>query len=155
RNRDGGDIGIEDLQRQVGAGESAGNRNADMLQVVDGKPAAGDDHGTVALAHAAAAAHQQVIALDVGIGVKADGGYVEEGFVLRSPVECLDVTQSVREPESGNANLAGGHAVEHESVVGVGTVRDGNIKGRGGNSADVDMRWLRGQAEILSERERD
>src|SRR6185437_9188973 len=77
RNRDGGDIRIEDLQREVGARKDAGNRHADMLQVVDGKLAPGNNHGAVALAHAATASHQQVIALHVRIGVKADGGYVE------------------------------------------------------------------------------
>ena len=89
--------------------------------------AGGDDHGAVALAHAAAAAHQRVVLLQVGVGVEADGGDVEESFVAGAAVEGLDVAQGVGEAVAGDADLVGGQAIEHEGVIGVGTVGDGDF----------------------------
>ena len=59
--------------------------------------------------------------------MEADGGYVEKGFVQGAPVEGLDVAQSVGEAVAGDADLVGGQAIEHEGVIGVGTVGDGDI----------------------------
>ena len=106
------------------------------LQVLERQRLAGDDHGAVALAHAAAAAHQRVVLLQVRVGVEADGGYVEEGLALGAEVEGLDVAQRVREPVAGDADLVGGQAIEHKGVIGVGTVGDGDVEhlGRAGGS---------------------
>ena len=67
--------------------------------------AAGDDHGAVALAHAAAATHQRVVLLHVGIGVKADGGDVVEGLFAGAAVEGLDIAKRMRKAIAGDANL--------------------------------------------------
>ena len=86
-----------------------------------------DDHGAVALADGAAAGHQGVVVLQVGIGVEGDGGDVVEGFVDGALVEGLDVGESVGELVAGDADFVGGEAVEHEGVVGVGTVGDADF----------------------------
>ncbi len=121
------DLGIEDLERQVGGGQGAGNGDLDVRQIVWRQRLAGDDHGAVALAHAAAAAHQRVVLLQVGVGVEADGGHVEEGLVQGAAVEGLDVAQGVGKAVAGDAHLVGGQAIEHEGVVGVGAMGDGDI----------------------------
>ena len=87
----------------------------------------GDDHGAVALADAASATHQRVAALHIRIGVKADGGDVEERFVLGAAVQGLDVAKGVREPVAGDANLVGSQAVKHEGIVRVRTMCNGDI----------------------------
>jgi len=60
--------------------------------------------------------------------VEADGGYVEEGLVLRAEVEGLDVAEGVRKLVAGDADLVGSQAIEHEGVIGVGTVGDGDVE---------------------------
>ncbi len=86
--------------------------------------AGGDDHRAVAFADAAAAGHEGVLLLQVGVGVEGDGGDIVEGFVDGAVVEGLDVGEGVVELEAGDADLIGGQAVEHEGVVGVRAVGD-------------------------------
>ena len=94
----------------------------------------GDDHGAVALADAAAATHERVVVLEVGVGVEADGGDVVEGFIAGAAVEGFDVAEGVGEAIAGDADLVGGQAIEHEGVIGVGTMGDGDIDETGGFS---------------------
>ena len=143
-NGDGLKLRIEDFERQVGRGERAGDGDLDAAQLLGCQRLAGDDHGSVAFAHAAAAAHQRVVLLQVGVGVEADGGYVEEGLILGSQVEGLDVAQSVGEFVAGDANLVGGQSIEHESVIGVGTVCDGDLS-RLGRASDCGIRLTHGE----------
>ena len=56
--------------------------------------------------------------------MKADGGNVEESLVDGAMVEGLDIGEGVDEFEAGDTDFAGGEAVEHEGVVGIGTVGD-------------------------------
>src|SRR5208337_3961530 len=129
---DGLDGGIEDFEGEIGGGERAGDGDFDAAQILGGERAGGDDHGTVALADAAAAAHQSVVVLEVGVGVEADGGDVVESVVAGAQVEGLDVGEGVSEAIAGDADLVGGQAVKHEGVIGVGTVGDGDIDEGGG-----------------------
>ena len=96
-----------------------------------GELAAGDDHRAVAFADAAAAGHQGVVVLQVGIGVEGDGGDVVEGLVDGAVVEGLDVGEGVGELEAGDSDLVGGEAVEHEGVVGVGAMGDADLSNGG------------------------
>ncbi len=115
---DGGfDLRSEELEGEVCGGERAGDGDARLLDLVEGLLAAGDDHGAVALANAAAAGHEGVLLLEVGVGVEGDRGDVVEGFVDGAVVERFDVRQGVGELVAGDADLVGGQAVEHEGVV--------------------------------------
>ena len=102
------DLGAEELEREKGGGERSGDGDARLLQVVERELARGDDHGAISLSDRAAAGHQCVGLLHVGISVEADGGDIVEGIV--------------GELEAGNAHLVGGEAVEHEGIVGVRAV---------------------------------
>src|ERR1700733_7393843 len=88
---DGLVLGGEELEREVGGGEGAGDRDARLLDVVERELARGDDHGTVAFADAAAAGHECVFVLQVGISMEGDGGDVVEGLVDGAVIEGLDV----------------------------------------------------------------
>jgi hypothetical protein len=134
----GADLGVEDFEREIGGGQGAGNGDFDAAQILGRQRLAGDDHGAVALADAAAATHQRVVLLQVRVGVEADGGDVEEGLVLGAAVEGLDVAQGVGEAVAGDADLVGGQAIEHEGVIGVGTVGDGDLDIRPGPASG---RW--------------
>ena len=100
---DGLDGGIEDFEREIGGGEGAGDGDLDAAEVFRVEGLGGDDHGAVALADAAAAAHQRVVVLEVGIGVEADGGDVVKGFVAGADVEGLDVAEGVVEAIADDA----------------------------------------------------
>src|ERR1035437_1062585 len=132
---------IEDFQGQIGGGEGAGDGDLDFAQVLEVERATGDDHGAVALTNAAAAAHQGVVLLQVGVGVEADGGDVEEGLLLGAAVEGLDVAEGVREPVARDADLVGGQAIEHEGVIGVGTMGDGDVE-LGGKAFYCGTLWV-------------
>jgi hypothetical protein len=124
---DGFDGGVKDFEGEIGGGEGAGDGDFDAAQILGCERLGGDDHGAVALADAAAATHERVVFLQVGVGVEADGGDVVEGFFAGALVEGLDVAEGVGEAIAGDADLVGGQAVEHEGVVGVGTMGDGDI----------------------------
>jgi hypothetical protein len=64
-----------------------------LLDVGERELARGDDHGAVAFADRAAAGHQGVVVLQVGIGVEGDGGDVVEGSLM---ARWLRVSMSVR-----------------------------------------------------------
>ena len=123
---------IEDFEGEIGGSKGAGNGNFETTQIGRRNGAAGDDHGSVALSHAAAAAHERVVLLEIGVGVKADGGDVVKGFVLGALVEGLDIAESVGKAIAGDADLIGGQAIEHKGVVGVWAMCDGDIERSGG-----------------------
>ena len=62
--------GREQFERQVGGGELAGHRDFLLLDFVLREGPRGNEHGTITVAHAAAARHQRVVFLNVGKGVK-------------------------------------------------------------------------------------
>ena len=132
------ELWIEDFECEVGGGEGAGDSYFDFAQVFRGDWLAGDDHGAVSLADAAAATHERVALLEVGIGVKADGGDVEEGFVLGAAVQGLDIAEGMSEAIAGHAHLIGGEAIKHEGVIGVGAMGDGYVDDAGW-SCDVGL----------------
>src|SRR6202023_2540138 len=61
--------GREQFERQVGGGELPGHRDFPALDFVLCEGPRGNDHGTITVAHAAAARHQRVVFLNVGKGV--------------------------------------------------------------------------------------
>ena len=122
----GGDVGREQLERQVGGGQRSGHRDGAAADLIEGDVARGDDHRPVTLAHAAAARHQRILVLEIGIGVERDRRDVVEA-VHGFAVQGLDVAKRVSELHPGHANLVGRHAVEHEGVIGVGTMSDGDF----------------------------
>ena len=126
----GFDLRVEDFQRKVRSCQGAGNGDFDPAQVIVRDRPKGDDHRAVALSDAAATAHQCVVVLHVGVSVKADGGDIVKSIVLSSAIERFNVAQGVGELVSGHADLVCGKSVEHEGIVGVGTVRDGDINCR-------------------------
>ena len=120
-----------DFEGEIGSGEGTGDGDFDAAEILGGEGLRGDNHGAVALADAAAATHERVVVLEVGVGVETDGGDVVEGFFAGALVEGFNVAESVGEAIARDADLVGGEAVEHEGVIGVGTVGDGNIDGAG------------------------
>jgi len=123
-NSDGLHVGAEELQGKIGRGESSGDGDACLLDLVVRELARRYHHGAVPLAHRTAACHQGVGLLQVGIGVEADGGDIVKGVVDGALVQRLDVGERVRELEAGNTHLVSGEAIEHEGVVGVRAVGD-------------------------------
>ena len=92
-------------------------------QIRDGQRLAGYDHRTVAVAHAAATRQQGVLVEQVRVGVEADGRNLQ--FAAQRPaVERFNVLQFVTELKVAGVELVVGEGVEHEGVVGVGTVTD-------------------------------
>ncbi len=130
-NGDGFDGRIEDFEREIGGREGTGNSNLDAAEILQGNPVAGDDHGTVPFADAAATAHQRVVLLDVGVSVEADGADIVEGLFACAAVEGLDIAKRVRKAIAGDANFIRRQAVEHEGIVGVGAMGDGDFQWHG------------------------
>src|ERR1700757_57983 len=64
--------------------------------------------------------------LNVGIGVEGDRSDVVNAFLCLA-VQGFDIAERMGEAESRDAHLVGREPVEHERVVGVGTVRDGDF----------------------------
>ena len=64
------DAGRKQFERQVGGGEFAGHCDFLALDIVRSEGTGGDEHGTIAVAHAAAARHQRILFLNVGKGVE-------------------------------------------------------------------------------------
>ncbi len=100
------------------------------------------------------AGHDAVVVLQVGVGVKADGGDVKEGFVDGAVVEGFDVGEGVDELEAGDANFVGGEAVEHEGVVGVGAVGDLDLLYCGTHGVAVLQKAGAGETKRKATRER-
>src|SRR6202023_4385011 len=61
--------GREQFERQVGGGEFAGHRDFPAFDFVLREGPGGNEHGTIAVPHAAAARHQRVVFLNVGKSV--------------------------------------------------------------------------------------
>ena len=132
---EGHDLGLdsrrEKPQRQVSGGQRARDRNLLVLDFARGKSLRGHDHGAIAVADAASAGQQSIVVLNVGIGVERDGGHVIHAVAFpRLLIQSLNVAKRVGEAQPGDAHLVGGQRIEHESVVGVGTVRDADFTGR-------------------------
>ena len=117
------DAGSEQVERQVSGGQGAGDRDALSLDFILRERAGRDDHRAVSLADAAAAGHQRVFVLHVGIGVEGNRADIVDAF-LGFLVECLDVAKRVGETQAGGTDFVRGQGVEHERVIGVGAVRD-------------------------------
>src|SRR5208282_771389 len=67
--------------------------------------------------------------------MKTDGRDIVEGLFAGAAVQGLDVRKRVGEAIAGDANLIRRQAVEHEGVVGVRAMGDGDFDWRGGDGA--------------------
>ena len=86
----------------------------------------GDNHRAVAFADAAARRQQSVVVLNVGERVKRDCGQVVNTFHCFA-IQRLDVAEGVCEAQARYADFVGRQPVEHEGIVGVGAVGDGDL----------------------------
>ena len=119
RHGDGFDVGLEELQRQIGSGERAGNGDFAALEVVFLDRMRRDHDRAVALAEARAAIEQQVLVGDKCVAVEADRRDVV-GLVARRVVQRLDVAEDVIELHARQADFARGQGIKHEGIVTVG-----------------------------------
>ena len=105
-----------------------------MLDVGDRVGAWGYDHRAITVSDAAAAGQQSVVILNIRIGVKRDRGDVVDA--LHGPaVQRFNITERMREAQSGHANLVGGESVKHECIIGVGAVSNRDFANVGGLNA--------------------
>src|SRR5438093_4306575 len=70
-------IGQQQSQSQIGSGQSAWNSDRGSPQVRDREWVLGHDHGTIFVAHAAAAGQERAFVEEISVGMNADGGYVQ------------------------------------------------------------------------------
>src|SRR5271157_5870488 len=122
RDDHGFDLGSKEFEGEIGGGEFSGYGDASALNIVERERMAGHEHGAVTFANRASTGHQRVVLLKVGIRVKGDGCHVVEGFVYRLLVQRFDVGETVRELETGNADLVCGQSIKHEGIIGVRTM---------------------------------
>ena len=88
--------GSEQLQRQVSGGQRARHRNLFGFDFARGERPWRNDHGPIAFAHTAAASHQRVFILHVGIGVKRNCANIIDAFA-RLLVQRLDIAERMGE----------------------------------------------------------
>ena len=85
------------------------------------------EHRPVAVAHARAARQQCVFVADIGVGVDADRRDVK--FAAgRAFVQRLDVLQDVLEPVAVRGNQFLRQPVEHECIIGIGRMSQGQCR---------------------------
>src|SRR5207302_9782328 len=100
------------------------------------------DHRTIAFADASSAGQQSVLFLDVGINVEGDCGDIVKTVAFHGfAVERLEVAKSMGVVNPRRAHLIGGQRVKHEGVVGVGTMRDGDLARLVGDAACPGTSW--------------
>ncbi len=112
------------LQSEEGAGHRAGDSDFLAQHFAPGEPLPGDEHRAISIAHAGATGQQRVFVTHISIGMDADGRDVEfaAGGAL---VEGLDILKDVLEAVAIGRNQLFGQAVEHEGVIRVGRVAQG------------------------------
>ena len=89
--------GLKIFQRQICSGELARNGDSNFAQIIRRQRAFGNDHGTITLAYAAAAAHQRVVFLEIEVGMKADRGDIVESFIASTQRLRVSMSESVCE----------------------------------------------------------
>ena len=119
-------LGSEQLQGQERRGQGARHGDPQRFDALGGQRLAGHEQGAVAVADGAATGHERVLVRHVGVGVERDRGdlvFARHGLA----VQGLDVGQDVADVEVAGRDLALGQAVEHERVVAVGAVGEGDL----------------------------
>src|SRR5262252_1745564 len=123
RNNFDFDSGGKELEGEVGGGQLAGYGDLPFFDLGLRERTGRNDHRTVTFANASTARHERVLVLNVRICVKRDGSDVVDAL-LRFLIQGLYVAERVCEAQSRDADLVCGQPVKHESVVGVGAMRD-------------------------------
>ena len=108
-------------QGQIRRGSQSRHGDRRAAQFVERHAPFGDDHRTIPVAHACPARTENVAMAEEGIGVDADRRQLQIALE-RTLVERLDVDQLVRKPIPARVDLALRQGIEHESVVGIGTM---------------------------------
>ena len=116
----------EEPQGQEGRGEGAGHGHLEIGDAGGRKRLARHEQRPVAVADAAPAGHERVLVGHVGIGVEGNRGDLVPARA-RALVQGLDVHELVLDVEVARGHLPLGEAVEHEGVVAVGAVGQGDL----------------------------
>ena len=113
-------------QRQVRRGERAWYRDPRSFDPCHA--AFPRDHDRpIVVAHAGAVGQQRVLVEQVGVRVKRDRRHFVPSFE-RGPIQGLDVRQNLIDNEAVGIDGAAREAVEHERVVGIRTMGDGDSR---------------------------
>ncbi len=122
---DGGRVPDVEAQQERGGGVAARDGDDLLLELRALDRPLGHQDGTVALSHGRSRIHHPVAVVHQGVGGGGDRGHLEFAG-SRAPIQRFDVLQHVLDGDPGDLHLAGIERVEHEGVVGVGTVTDAN-----------------------------
>src|SRR5690606_27634816 len=125
-------LGREDAEDESGGGHLAGDPDPLAAQIRERERLARDHDRTVAVPHRDAGPHHEVPIGDVRVRVRGDRGDLEFPFE-RALVERLDVLQLVLDAPAAesirflylDAHVSGVEAVEHERVIRIRTVSEG------------------------------
>ena len=136
------EIRLKQPQRQISAGHLAWNRDFLAFDFLRRHGLHADQDGTVAVADARAAGHQDVLVGDVRIGVIGDRGQFVGAFHGLA-VQGLNVVQHMAEVNQPRADLLGRQTIEHVSVVGIGAMRADDFRYGGGCHRRADHHYSR------------
>ena len=120
------------LQRQPRGRERARDGDGDALER-SRAVLADDDHGTVTVAHAGAVRQERVAIGEVGERVEGDRGDLEAALECPA-VQALDIGEHLLDLEVTSGHGPAREAVEHERVVGIGAVGQGEFHNRSRNA---------------------
>ena len=117
---------IKQPQDEKRSSEDTGHGDSRSGKLIDANAIACDEDRSVVLTEAAPDRKQSVATGQVRVRMKRDGGNLV--FTLeRFPIQRLDVVENVRVSKVAGRDLAGGQAVKHECVIGIGAVGDSNL----------------------------
>ena len=118
------EVRLVDAQRQVGGGQRAGDGDPRALDLRRTILARHDDR-TVLVAHARAVRQQRVLVDEMRVGVKRHRRHLVAPLERR-PVQRLDVREHLVDDDAAGVDVVARQAIEHERVVGIRAVRDGD-----------------------------
>jgi hypothetical protein len=133
------DIGRIQAQREKGGRERSWNGYRHPFERTRQILARHDDR-TVAIAHARTVRQQDVAVGEMRVRVKRDGADLVAALERRA-IQRFDVAEDVLDLDVAGRHLAAGQAVEHERVVGVRAVSDGNAHGIGLAAVQSSVCW--------------
>ena len=128
RHDDVFEVGLVEPQRRYAVVSVPGIAIVRPLTPRSRRPVACDDDRAVVVAHAGAVRQQRVLVGEVRVGVKRDRGDLVLA-VERGAVQGLDVGEHLVDLDAAGVDGAARQAEEHERVVRVGTMRDGDSCG--------------------------
>jgi hypothetical protein len=131
-------IGLVETKRQIRGRQCPRNRNPLSFHAIVTRGIAiaealrihrrSNNDGTVLVAHACAMRKERVLVDEVRVGVKRDCSHLVLALE-RCAVERFDIRQHLIDHDAAGVDSAAGQAVEHERVVGIGTMGNRNLRG--------------------------